>query len=104
MMFAYGPELYKVQAWGAAGDGELLLDNHARATNLLSCKLACMHGEAGSNKPSPSRVASPTSSGAHQSPASSHPRTPSLGTNIVRSCSNSASSPGSQAAELKLPA
>ena len=77
---------------------------NARATNLLSHKLACMHGRAGSNKPSPSRVASPTSSAAHHSPASSCPRTPSLGTNIVRSHSNSASSHSSQTTELKLPA
>ena len=104
MMFTYGRELYEIQSLGAAGDGELLLDTHAQAANLLSCKLACMHGRVGSNEPSPSRVASPTSSVAHHSPASSHPRTPSLGTNVVRSCSNSASSPGSRTAELKLPA
>ena len=61
MMFAYGPELYELQSWGASGDGELLLDNHAWATNL-SHKLTCMHGGAGSNKPSPSRVASPIGS------------------------------------------
>ena len=48
-------------------------------------------------------VASPASSVAHHSPASSHPGTPSLGTSIVRSCSNSASSHGSQTAELQLP-
>ena len=29
MMFAYGPELYELHSWGAAGDGDLLLDNHA---------------------------------------------------------------------------
>ena len=38
------------------------------------------------------------------SPASSHPRTPSHGTNIEGSRSNSASSPSSQTVELKLPA
>ena len=103
MMFAYSPELYELQSWGAAGDGELLLDNHTQATNLLSCKLACMHGGAGPNEPSLSRVASPASSVAHHSPANSCPGTPSLGTNIVRSCSNSASSRGSQTAKLKLP-
>ena len=42
-MFAYGPELYELQAWGAAGDRAFHLDNHARATNLLSHKLACIH-------------------------------------------------------------
>ena len=104
LMFAYGPELYELHSWGTAGDGDLLLDNHAWVTNLLSHKLACMHGGVGSNVPSPSRVASPTSSAAHHSPASSHPGTPSLGTNIVRSRSNSASSHGSQTAELKPPA
>ena len=103
MMFTYSPELYELHSWGAAGDGDLLLDNHAQATNLLSHKLAHMHGRAGSNEPSPSRVASPAGSAAHHSPASPHPRTPSLGTNIVRSHSNSASSHGSQTAKLKLP-
>ena len=63
-----------------------------------------MHGGAGSNEPSPSRVASPAGSVAHHSLASSHARTPSLGTNIVRSHSNSASSHGSQTTELKLQA
>ena len=108
MMFTYSPELSELHSWGAAGDGELLLDNHAPATNLLSHKLACMHGEVGPNKPSLSRVASPTSSAALHSPmtlpASSRLRTPSNRTNIVRSHSNSASSPGSQRVELKLPA
>ena len=98
MMFVYSPELYELHSWGAAGDGDLLLDNQTRAANFLSHKLACMHGRVGSNKPSPSRVASPTSSVAHHSPASSCPRTPSLRTIIVRSCSNSASSHGSQTA------
>ena len=107
MMFAYGPELYEFQSWGAAGDGEFLLDNHALATNLLSHKLAHMHGGAGPNEPSPSRVASPTGSGAlhspKSSPASSHSRTPSHVTNIVRSRSNSVSSTSSQTVEIKLP-
>ena len=53
MMFAYGPELYKLQSLGAAGDGELLLDNHAQAANLLSHKLGHMHGGVGPNEPSP---------------------------------------------------
>ena len=104
MMFAYSPELYELYCWRAAGDGDLLLDNHAWASNLLSHKLALMHGGAGFNEPSPNRVASPTSSVAHHLPASSCPRTPSLRTNIVRSHSNSASSHGSQTTELKLPA
>ena len=104
MMFAYGPELFELHSWGSAGDGDLLLNNHSQATNLLSCKLACIHGRVGSNEPSPSRVASPTSSVAHHSPASSCPGTSSLGTNIVRSCSNSASSHDSQTTKLKPPA
>ena len=104
MMFAYSPELYELHSWVAAGDGNLLLDNHAWVTNLLSHKLACMHGRVGSNKPSPSRVASPAGSVAHHLPASSCPRAPSLGTIIVRSHSNSASNHGSQTAELKPPA
>ena len=103
-MFTYGPELYELQSWGAAGDGELLLDNHAQAANLLFHKLAHMHGRAGPNKPSPSRVASPTGSTALHSPAHSCPRAPSHRTNIVRSRPNSASSPGSQKVELKPPA
>ena len=76
MMFAYGPELYELHSWGAAGDGDLLLDNHAQAANVLSCKRAHMHGGAGSNESSPSRVASSASSVADHSPASSHPGTP----------------------------
>ena len=63
-----------------------------------------MHGGVGSNEPSPSRVTSPAGSATHHSPASSCPRTPSLRTNVVRSCYNSASSPGSQTAKLKPPA
>ena len=103
MMFAYGPELYELHSWGAAGNRYLLLDNHTWAVNLLSCKLACMHGGAGSNKSSHSR-ASTASSVAHHLPASSNPGTPSFGTNTVKSCSDSASSHGSQTAKLKLPA
>ena len=63
-----------------------------------------MYGRAGPNKPSPSRITSPIGSESLHSPASSHPRTPSHRTNIVRSRSNSASSPGSQTVELKPPA
>ena len=67
-----------------------------------------MHGGVGSNEPSPNRVASPTGLVALHSPmtlpASSCSRTPSHRTNIVRSCSNTASSAGSQVVELKSPA
>ena len=67
-----------------------------------------MHGRAGLNEPCPSRVASPAGSAALHSPgtspASSCSRTPSRGTNIVRSHSNSVSSASSQTVELKLPA
>ena len=35
-MYAYSPELYELQTWGATGDGGFHLDNHAQATNLLS--------------------------------------------------------------------
>ena len=104
MMFTYSPELYELDSWGAAGDGYLLLDNHAQVANLLSHKLAHMHSRVDSNEPSPSRVASPTSSVAHHLPASSHPGTPSHRTNIVRSRSNSVSSHGSQTTKLKPPA
>ena len=104
MMFAYSPELYELHSWGAAGDGNLLLDNQAQVINLLSHKLARMHGRVGSNEPSPSRVALPTGSVSHHSQASSHPGIPSLSTNLVMSHSNSASSHSSQTAKLKLPA
>ena len=82
VMFTYSSELYELQSWGAAGDGELLLDNHAWAVNLLSHKLACMHGGVGPNEPSPSRVTSPAGSGLfiHQpAPAPGlHPMGPTL--------------------------
>ena len=45
-VFAYGPELYELQTWGVTGDGGFHLDNHSWATNLLSYKLACIHGGA----------------------------------------------------------
>ena len=39
-MFAYSPELYELQTWGATGDGGFHLDNHAQAANLeRSCIL-----------------------------------------------------------------
>ena len=102
MMFAYGPELYELQTLGATGDGGFHLDNHAWAANLLSHKLAHIHGRAGSDRASPSRVASPTSSAAPHSsmslPARSYSRTPPHGTSLVRSHSHSASSTSSHAA------
>ena len=61
MMFAYGLGLYELQSWGAAGDGDFLLDSHAQATNLLYHKLACIKHGVGSDEPSPYR-ASPASS------------------------------------------
>ena len=64
MMFAYGPELYELQTWGAAGDRGFHLDNHIWAANLLFHKLAHIHGRVGSARASPSRVTSPASSAA----------------------------------------
>ena len=82
-MFTYCPESYDFQTWSTAGDGDYLLDNNAWATNLLSCKLACMAGRAGLDDPSPSKAAPPailTSSATPLSPAHapsrSHSRTP----------------------------
>ena len=43
MMFPYGPELYELQSWSAAGDANHLRDSHTQAANLLSCKLAHMY-------------------------------------------------------------
>ena len=57
MMFAYGPELYELQSWSTAGDANYLLDSHAQATNLLSCKLVCMYNRVGPDDPNPSRAA-----------------------------------------------
>ena len=51
LMFAYGPESYDFQTWSTTRDGEYLLDNDAWATNLLSCKLACMAEGAGPYDP-----------------------------------------------------
>ena len=91
MMFAYGPELYELQSWSAAGDVNYLLDSCAQATNLLSRKLACMCDGAGPDDPSPSRAASPTSSAMLNSPthsptrSHSHSRTPSHETKMERS-------------------
>ena len=42
---------------GVLPDGDYLLDNDAWPTNLLSCKLVCMAGRAGSDDPSPIRAA-----------------------------------------------
>ena len=52
-MYAYGPELYELQAWGATGDGGFHLDNHAQAANLLSNKLAHIHGRPALAEPAP---------------------------------------------------
>ena len=101
-MFAYGPELYELQTWGATGDGGFHLNNHAQAANLLSHKLAGIHGGAGSDRANPSGVASPASSVAPHSstslPARSRSRTPLHGTSLVRSYSHSASRTSSHAA------
>ena len=99
-MFAYSPELYELQTWGATGDRGFHLDNHAQATNLLSDKLVHLSGEAGSGRASPSRITSPTGSVAQHSSISSsarsHSRTPPHGTSLVRFHSHSASSTHSQ--------
>ena len=101
-MFAYSRELYELQTWGATGDGGFHLDNHTWATNLLSHKLARIHGRAGSDRASPSRVASPTSSAAPHSsmslPARCHSQNPPHRTSLVRSHSHSSSSTGFHAA------
>ena len=109
-MFAYGPELYELQSWGTAGDGDFHLDSHAQAANLLSHKLACMHSGVGPDAPSPNRLASPTGSATLHSPmplpsrSRSCSKTPSHGTKMVRSQSHSASSTSSQTVKLKPPA
>ena len=107
-MFAYGPELYELQTWGAAGDRGFHLDTHTRAANLLSYKLSCINGRPGSGRASPSGVTSPTSSVAPHSsissPARSHSRTPPHRTSLVRSHSHSASSTHSHAAVPESPA
>ena len=53
MMFAYSPELYELQSWGAARDGEFLLDNHAWAANLLSHKRHMCMAEQALTNPAP---------------------------------------------------
>ena len=107
-IFAYSPELYELQTWGAAGDGGFHLDNHAWATNLLSHKLVCIHGGAGSARASPRGVTSPTNSAAPHSstssPARSCSRTPPHGASLVRSHSHSASSTHSHTAVPESPA
>ena len=81
---------------GTTRDGGFHLDNHALATNLLSHKLVCIHGGAGSVRASPSRVASPAGSVAPHSSMSSlarsRSRTPPHRTSLVRPCSHSVSS------------
>ena len=62
LMFTYGPESYDFQTWSTGGDGDYLLDNDAKATNLLSCKLACMADGVGPDDPNPIRAASPAGS------------------------------------------
>ena len=107
-MFAYDPELYELQTWGATGDGGFHLDTHAQAANLLSHKLACINGRAGSGRANPSRVTSPASSVAPHSstslPARSRSSTPHYRTSLVRSCSHSASSTHFHAAAPESPA
>ena len=39
-MFAYSPELYKLQPWGAVEDEGFTLDSDTQATSLLTQKLA----------------------------------------------------------------
>ena len=102
-------EIYQLakdfQTWIAARDGEYLLDNDARATNLLSCKLAHMADGASPDDPSPIRAASPASSVTAPSPAHlpsrSHSRTPIHETEKERSLSSSASSNHSQETKPK---
>ena len=107
-MFAYGPKSYDFKTWGATGDGDYLLNNNARATNLLSGKLACMAGRAGPDDPSPIRAASPAGSASSAVPLSpahslsrSHSRTPVCKTEKERSRSSSASSTYSQETKPK---
>ena len=108
MMFTYGPKLYKLQTWGVIEDGGFHLDNHAQAANLLSHKLAHIHGGAGSGRASPSGVTSPAHSAAPHSsmssPARLHSRTPPRRTSLVRSGSHSASSTSSHTAVPESPA
>ena len=74
MMLAYGPELYELQSWSAAGGANYLLDSHAQAANLLSRKLAGMYNGVGPDDPSPSRAASPADSATLNSPVWVPPR------------------------------
>ena len=95
------------QSYMSSSFGELQEMGNSYWTTMPGLPTCCSiswHGEVSPNKPSPSRVTSPTSSVALYLPASSHSRTPSHGTNIVRSHSISASSASSQTVELKLPA
>ena len=109
LMFTYGPKLYELQPWSAAGDVDYLLESHTQATNLLSHKLACMCDRAGPDDPSPSRAASPASSAAPNSlahlPTRSHScsRTPPCKTKMERSHSSSVSSTHSQEIKPKSP-
>ena len=106
MMFAFGPELYELQPWSAAGFADYLLDSHAKATNLLSCKLMCMCDGVGPDDPSSSKAASAMLNSLAHSPTTSHScsRTPHCGTKMERSHSSSTSSALSQGVKLKSPA
>ena len=108
MMFACGPELYELQTGEATGDRGFHLDTHTWATNLLSHKLVCINGGAGSARASPSGVTLPGSSiaphSSTSSPIRSHSRTPPHRTSLVRSCSHSESSTHFHAAVPESPA
>ena len=98
-MFAYSPEVYELHPWGGMADGGFNLDTDTCAINLLTEKLAELCDGAGSDKVSPSRGPSFTSSTALWCTASSLARscsmTPSHGMSLVRVCSNSTSSASS---------
>ena len=107
-MFAYGPEVYKLHSWGGTGHGGFNLDTDTHAINLLTQKLAELHDGAGSDKVPPSKDPSPTGLTAPWCTASSLARscsmTPSNGTSLVRSHSNSMSSTSSHDSTSDSPA
>ena len=98
-LFTYSPEVYELHPWCGMGDGGFNLDTDTHAINLLTQKLAELHDGASSDKVSPSRGPSSTGLTAPQciaaSLARSHSMTPSLGTSLVRTHSNSMSSASS---------
>ena len=98
-MFAYGPEVYELHPWGGTVHSGFNLDTDTGAINLLTQRLAELHDGAGSDKVSPSRGPSPTSSTVPQCTASSlarsHSMTPSHRMSLVRARSNSTSSTSS---------